>query len=238
MSDRTILLLGSTGLVGGHALKLLAHSETWSRVVTLGRRAMPLASGTHEHHVVDFGEVDARADLFACDAVACCLGTTIKTAGSQEAFRFVDHDLPLAAARLAHARGARAFGLVSAYGASADSRIFYNRTKGEAEDAIRSVGFERVALLRPSLLTGDRDETRVGERIGEAVLSAVEFALVGPLRNLRPTPATDVARVLAAALAPPEAHTSRAQTEASGVTIFEPAEIRARAAELRSARGA
>ncbi|OZC02680.1 NAD(P)H-binding protein [Rubricoccus marinus] len=228
-SGRSLLLLGASGLVGGHVLRHAAHDPAWGRVVTLGRRPMPLASGTHEHHVVDFRDLDAHADLFGCDAVACCLGTTIKTAGSQEAFRFVDYDLPLAAARLAHTRGARAYGLVSAYGADADSRIFYNRTKGEAEDAVRAVGFEHVVLMRPSLLTGDRDEDRTGEKIGEALLRVFNPVLIGPLRPLRPTPAEDVAVVLTATLA---------SATASGVEIVEPVEIRARATELQSASNA
>lgn len=236
MSDRTVLLLGATGLVGGHVLRLLARDVAWGRVVTLGRRAMPLAGDRHEHHVVDFRDLDAHADLFGCDAVACCLGTTIKQAGSQEAFRFVDHDLPLAAARLAHARGATGYALVSAYGADADSRIFYNRVKGETEDAIRAVGFGGLTLLRPSLLTGDRDENRPGERFGEAVLSVLTPIMVGPLRPLRPTPAEDVALAMADALSPEAG--ARPELRSRGITVLGPVEIRERAAELRSARGA
>ena len=236
---RTVLLLGASGLVGGHALRLLARDERWARVVTLGRRAMARASPTHEPHTVNFRDLDAHAGLFTCDAVACCLGTTIKTAGSREAFRFVDLDLPLEAARLARARGAGAFALVSAYGADPDSRIFYNRIKGEAERAVRGVGFERVVLLRPSLLTGERAEGRTGEQIGGAVLRVLRPLLVGPLRNLRPTPAEDVALALSDALTAPEAHPAGAHPAgASGVTVLEPAAIRDRAAELRAARGA
>ena len=224
MPNRTVLLLGATGLVGGHALRVLSHDPAWGRVVTLGRREMPLASPRHAHHVVDFDRLDAHADLFACDAVACCLGTTIRTAGSRAAFRRVDLELPRETARRARAAGATAAALVSAYGADAGSRIFYNRVKGEAETALEAVGFPSLTVLRPSLLDGERDEVRLGERVGLAVLRPLAPLLVGPLRPLRPTPAESVARALAASLAaaPP------------GVHRLGPDAIRARAAEQRA----
>lgn len=205
---RTALLLGATGLVGGHALRLLARDGRWDRVVTLGRRPMAPASRRHEDHVVDFDRLDEYADLFACDDLFCCLGTTMSQAGSKEAFRRVDLEIPTEAARLAVAGGAAQGLLVSALGADPGSRIFYNRTKGEAEGAFRDVGFEAVQLVRPSLLTGDREQTRRGEQVAEAVLSALRPALAGPLRRLRPTPAADVARALVAiaAAAPPGEH--------------------------------
>ena len=205
---RTALVLGGTGLVGGHALRLLARDGRWGRVVTLGRRPQEPASHRHEDHVVDVDRLADHADLFRCDDLFCCLGTTMKDAGSKEAFARVDRDLPAEAARLAHAGGAGQALLVSALGADARSRIFYNRTKGEAEEAFRDVGFGSLAILRPSLLTGDRDEVRRGERAAETVLGALRPPLVGPLRRLRPTPAVDVARALVAvaAAAPPGAH--------------------------------
>ena len=197
-SPRTALVLGATGLVGGHTLRLLARDGRWGRVVTLGRRPTEPASHRHEDHVVDLDHLDTHADLFACDDLFCCLGTTMAAAGSKDAFRRVDLEIPAEAARLAHAGGAEQALLVSALGADARSRIFYSRTKGEAEEAFQDVGFESLAVVRPSLLTGDRAEVRRGERVAEAVLGAVRPALVGPLRRYRPTPAVDVARALVA----------------------------------------
>lgn len=220
-SDRTVLLLGATGLVGGHALSFLASDPTWNRVVTLGRRGMDLASPTHEHHVVDFSRLGEYREQARCDTLAICLGTTIKTAGSQEAFRRVDLEIPLEAATLARDAGASRVALVSAYGADAGSRIFYNRVKGEAEDAIRDLGFESTTVLRPSLLDGDRGESRPGERIGLAVLGTLAPVLLGPLRPLRPTPARDVGAALAQSL----------REGTPGVTVLEPGAIRAMAAE-------
>ncbi|MEM6287054.1 MAG: NAD(P)H-binding protein, partial [Bacteroidota bacterium] len=151
MPARTAVLLGATGLVGRHVLARLAHDARWGRVVTLGRRPLPTASGTHEDHVVDFDRLAEQAALFACDDLVCALGTTMKQAGSEAAFQRVDLEIPFEAAQLAHRQGATQMLLVSALGADAGSRIFYNRTKGEAEDAVRSVGFEAVQILRPSL---------------------------------------------------------------------------------------
>ena len=228
MSQRTALLLGASGLVGGHVLRRLAHDPAWSRVVTLGRRAMPLASATHEHHVVDFGLLAAHDDLFRCDDLACCLGTTRAKAGSDAAFRRVDLEIPLEAAERAHGNGARRMALVSAYGANPDSRIFYNRVKGEAEEALGAVGFEGLHILQPSLLEGDREENRLGERIGQAVLGTLAPLLVGPLRPLRPTPAADVALALVDAL----------RQRRPGRHVLGPVEIRERAEELRASGAA
>ena len=198
MARRTALLLGASGLVGGLLLDRLAADGRWARVVTLDRRPLERVGTAHEPHVVDFSDLDAHADLFACDDLFCALGTTIKAAGSKEAFRHVDLELPAEAARRAHAAGATQMLLVSALGADPDSRIFYNRTKGEAEAAIETIGFEAVQIARPSLLDGDREEDRLGERIGLAVLGALSPVLRGPLSGLRPTLADDLAAALVA----------------------------------------
>ncbi|MEM0964257.1 MAG: NAD-dependent epimerase/dehydratase family protein [Bacteroidota bacterium] len=219
MAGRSALLVGASGLVGGHALRILAQDGRWSRVVTLDRRPLAVASERHEPHVVDFTALDEIDDeRFACDDVFCCLGTTIKAAGSQEAFRWVDLELPAAIGHRARSAGATQMLLVSAYGADTDSRIFYNRTKGEAEDAISDLGFASVQILRPSLLAGDRQETRVGERIGLAVFGALRPLLVGPLAPFRPTPAESVARMMVAVAArrSPGVHVYGPQAIASG----------------------
>ena len=193
---RTAVLLGATGLVGRHTLARLAADARWSRVVTLDRRPLERVSEKHEPHVVDFDRLDAG--LLACDDLFCALGTTIRAAGSQAAFRRVDLDIPARVARLARDAGATQMLLVSSMGADVRSRIFYNRVKAEAEAAVASVGFEAVQTVRPSLLTGARDEARPGEKIGEAVLGLMRPLLVGPLRDLRPTAADDVAAALVA----------------------------------------
>jgi uncharacterized protein YbjT (DUF2867 family) len=141
--------------------------------------------------VVDFSRLADDRDALASDVVICALGTTIKKAGSKERFREVDHDYPLAAARLALDAGARHFLLVSAIGASADSRVFYNRVKGELEDDLLALGFPLTTIVRPSLLLGDRSEFR----LGEAVAGKLAFLVPG---RYRPVQARAVARALVA----------------------------------------
>ena len=218
---RTALLLGATGLVGGQVLQLLVEEDRWNHVVTLGRRALAPAAANHVHHVIDFDNIDGHAEHFACDDVFCCLGTTIKKAGSEEAFRRVDFDYPVKAAHLAHAQGASQYLLVSALGANPKSRIFYNRLKGEVEQALRDVDFASLGIFRPSLLTGHREVYRRSEAIAAVGLTLVKPLLLGPLRKYRATPADTLARVMVdVAAEPPE-----------GDTIYEADAIIARAQE-------
>ena len=187
----SIALLGSTGLVGRQCLELLADDRAFERIVVIARRKFAEATAPRiEGHVIDFDQLEAHADALAVDQVICALGTTIKAVGgSRERFRAVDYGIPLAAAKIALRQGARHFLLVSALGADAGSRIFYNRVKGELEDALRILGYRSVTIVRPSLLLGDREEFRLGEVV------AKRFAWAVPGR-FRPVHARDVARAL------------------------------------------
>ena len=195
-AGRSALLLGATGLVGGHVLELLLDDPATRRVVVLARRPSGRAHPKLEERIGPLEGMEAHAADFAADAVFCCLGTTIRAAGSREAFRRVDHGYPVAAARLAAARGAGAFLLVSAAGADARSRIFYNQVKGEAERDVAASGVPRVVILRPSLLLGHRDENRPGEAIAQKLLPRLSPLLVGPLRRYRAIDARAVARAM------------------------------------------
>lgn len=190
MTDRTALLLGATGLVGSELLALLLREARISTVTALLRREVHLSDDRKlRTRVVDFDALDRHADTFRADLIFCALGSTMRQAGTQERFRRVDHDYPLAAAQLGRAHGAHHFLLVSALGADAGSRVFYNRVKGETEDAIRAVGIPSVTIARPSLLTGPRKEFRLGERVGELI------GLLAP-PSIRPITARDVAAAL------------------------------------------
>ena len=193
---RSALVLGATGLVGGLCLDLLLEDPAWSRVAVLARRPSGRTHPRLAEVVADFERLEAHAEAFAVDAVFCCLGTTIRKAGSQEAFLRVDHDYPVAAARLASARGARRFLLVTALGADAGSRVFYNRVKGEVERDVSALPFEGVALLRPSLILGDRAERRTAEALAQRLAPLAAPLLVGPLRKYRAIDATAVARAM------------------------------------------
>lgn len=177
MSGMCVLLAGATGLVGQQALRQLLADPGVAQVRALVRRVCTPQQllGSHVARtdelaklricVADFEHLVAHVDWFDVDMVFCALGTTIKQAGSQAAFRRVDFEYPLQIAQLAKAQGAKRFLLVSALGASARSRVFYNRVKGELEEAIRGIGFEHVSVAQPSVLAGERAEVRLGERI-------------------------------------------------------------------------
>jgi len=194
--SRTALVAGASGLVGGHLLQLLLADDAYARVVTLGRRPLAARHPKLEQRVVDFATIDALSNLSHADDVFCCLGTTIKTAGSQQAFRKVDYDYVLGLARAGQRAGARQFVLVSALGADSASRIFYSRVKGEIEEAVRQLPYQGIQIFRPSFLMGERAAVRLAERVGVPLARAVAPLLVGPLRRYRPVYAADVARAM------------------------------------------
>ena len=194
--SRTALVAGASGLVGGHLLQLLLADGAYARVVTLARREMPARHAKLKQRVVDFATIETLPDVPRADDVFCCLGTTIKTAGSQEAFRKVDHDFVLGFARAGRRAGASQFLLVSALGADPASRIFYSRVKGEVETAVRQLPYHAIQIFRPSFLMGERAEVRLAERVGIPLARALAPLLVGPLRRYRPIHAADVARAM------------------------------------------
>lgn len=187
-----LILVGSTGLVGRHVLDAALADSRIDRVVALARRSLP-AHPKLQDLQVDFDHLPEDASCWKADAVICALGTTMRAAGSAEAFRHVDHDYPLAVARLAHRRGTPTYVLNSAIGADPTSRVFYNRVKGEVERELAAVGFSSLTYVRPGVIGGSRDEFRFGERA-----LAFALALGGPLlpRRWRLNPAPQIARAL------------------------------------------
>ncbi|MDL5046372.1 NAD(P)H-binding protein [Oscillatoria amoena NRMC-F 0135] len=160
---RTALVAGSTGLIGKQLVNLLLDDEQYNRVKAISRTPLAIAHAKLENLVIDFDRLSENHERLTADDVYCCLGTTIKKAGSEKAFRRVDFEYPLELARLTKNAGAKTYLLVSALGADRHSRIFYNRVKGETEVAIREVGFQAFHIFQPSLLLGPREEKRAGE---------------------------------------------------------------------------
>ena len=163
-----LMLVGATGLVGHRVLRQALKHPQVEQVIAPTRRALP-PHARLLNPVVGFDDLPTEADWWAVDAVICTLGTTIKKAGSQAAFRRVDHDHPLAVGRIALRHGAKAYALNSALGADASSRVFYSRTKGELERDLQTLGYPSLTFVRPGLIGGERQEVRVGEQIGVTV---------------------------------------------------------------------
>lgn len=195
-----LILAGATGLVGRHVLARALADPRVTHVVAPTRRPLP-AHPNLDAPLVDFDALPADAAWWRADAVICALGTTMKTAGSRDAFRRVDHDYPLAIADLARRHGTPVYVLNTAMGADAQSRVFYNRVKGELESALRTRGFASLTLVRPGLIGGDRDERRLGETLATHLLRTLHPLLP---RKWRINPSERIAdALLDAALDPP-----------------------------------
>jgi uncharacterized protein YbjT (DUF2867 family) len=205
----TALVVGATGLVGGHLLRILAADPHFDSVRVLARRPLHQPPAGVETVILPFDRLHDHASTLRADHVFCALGTTRKKAGSAERFRLVDLEYTRQIAALTRAQGARHFSLVSSVGANPRSPFLYTRTKGEAEAAVRAAGFPGGTILRPSVLGGHRAESRPMERLGQLL------GRVAPPR-WRTVDALDVAR----------AAVRLAREESAGWRVVESEEIR------------
>jgi uncharacterized protein YbjT (DUF2867 family) len=212
----TTMVAGSTGLVGSELLQLLLEDPAVGRVHSLVRRATGREHPALVEHVIDFDRLPGVAMPSSVDEVYCCLGTTMRAAGSRAAFRRVDHDHVVALGRLAAAAGARSLAVVSSVGADPSARSFYLRTKGETERDLEALGLPLLVILRPSLLLGPRREFRIGEWVGGVAFRVVGPLLRGSLARYRPIHAHTVARAMVGASREAE----------PGVRVLESPEIR------------
>jgi len=214
LSGRDLLLAGATGLVGGLVLRgLLARREFDGRIYAPVRRDPGISDARLVLLRTDFepgsGDLQLAAEIEAraarpLQAYVSCLGTTIRAAGSPEAFVAVDRDLVLRTAQLARDHGARHAVLVSSVGASRQSGNFYLRVKGEVEDALERIGFERLDIVQPGLLLGERNERRPAERLMQKLAPVGNALMQGSLQRYRSIPASDVATAILRLLAQDE----------------------------------
>jgi uncharacterized protein YbjT (DUF2867 family) len=212
---KSALLVGASGLVGGHCLQLLLEEPSYTKVTVLVRKPLTTLHEKLIQHVIDFSELETLGGCLNIDDVYCCLGTTIKKAGTQEAFKKVDFDYPVKFAALTQHCGADQFLIVTSLGADPHSRIFYNRVKGDVEEAIRKMQFKAFHVFRPSLLLGDRKEHRAGEKFGTFTMTALKPVMIRSLRKYRAIQARDVAQAMVRV----------AQMDLQGVHIFESDQI-------------
>ncbi len=189
--NKTAIVVGATGLVGKALVDQLAAADHIDRVVVLARRALSHPSDKVACHTVEFDKLDQYGDLFRGDILFSCLGTTRKQAGSIEAQRIVDFDYQYQAAQLAAKQGVEHYLLVSSSAANANSNNAYLKMKGELEERVEQLSFQRTSILQPSLLLGERDHVRVGEVVGSWILPAL--CKLPPLQRYRPIQGHEVA---------------------------------------------
>jgi uncharacterized protein YbjT (DUF2867 family) len=213
-AKHTALLAGATGLVGGECLRALLASDRYERVTVLTRRDLGQAASHRKVRqvIVDFAQLESVREQLQAGHVFCALGTTIRKAGSQDRFREVDFEYPRLLAKLSLASGARHFSLVSALGASRTSPFFYSRVKGDLEHSLRDMRWPSLCFVRPSVIAGERAESRPLERLSGQLLRYAPA-------TWRPVAASDIAGAMIAT----------ALREPPGVTVIESRDIPAAA---------
>lgn len=182
------LLAGATGEVGKRVLQNIIEENTNNPIYTLSRHKLENPEVNHHNLVVDFSNLSSYAQDLSnkqIDTAICCLGTTIKTAGSQAAFQTVDLDYVVAFAEMARAIGVKKIIVVSSVGANPKSGNFYLQTKGKMEATLSSLGFEQAHFIRPGLLMGPRKEFRLGEHLASWIMPALNVLLIGSLSKYR-----------------------------------------------------
>jgi len=197
--DKTAVVFGATGLVGGFVVKMLLAHEAYQKVRVFSRRKIELEHDKLEQHIIDFQKPETYQAFIEGDDLFICLGTTMRKAGSKEAFFRVDYTYALRMAKLAYQNGVNQLLLVSSVGANPDSIFFYNRVKGLLEEAVQRLPFWAIHIFRPSILLGERNENRWGEQLAGVIGRQLDFITQGMLTKYRPIEADVVARAMISA---------------------------------------
>lgn len=189
------IVIGGTGLTGSWVIKLLSEHLEYEKIIVYTRRELPeeLQLPKVESIILPSITADYLWATFQGDEVYCCIGTTRKKTPNQEEYRSIDFGIPVAVAKLCKEKGIQTYAVVSAIGANAKSSIFYNRLKGEMEEAVFAEQIEHTYILRPSIILGNRQEHRAGERFGILIIKAISFLLIGGLKKYRGVEAKAIA---------------------------------------------
>lgn len=196
MEGKTAIVFGATGLVGNLLLEEMEAAKTYLTIRIFVRQATGITLPGIEEIVTDFSDRENLAGKVRGDDLFICLGTTIKKAGSIANMEKIDRDLPVMVAKMAHDNGTKRIAVVSSIGATPSSRNYYLRIKGEMEQGIIEIGFERTVIVRPSMLLGDRKEKRAGEIMGKVMMKTVQPLLAGKMKKFRAIHGRDVARAM------------------------------------------
>jgi len=193
---KTALLFGATGAVGREVLHLLINDHRYDKIVVFSRKVIPIEHPKLEVILDALSDLDRIAGKIKGDELFCCVGTTSRKAGSREAFRKVDLDMPVSLARIASENGVDGFIVISSIGAGSKKTGFYLAVKTEMEEEVIQSEFKKLSIVRPSLLLSDRDEFRFGEEAGKVLDKALGWAMKGNLKKYRGIRTVDVARAM------------------------------------------
>lgn len=191
--NKTAIILGASGLTGSLLLQKLLKDERYGTILLFSRKEAGISHPKVKEIVIDLFRLEDASDQFKADEVFCCIGTTKKKTPDQDEYRKIDFGIPVTAAQLCVKNDINAFLVISSMGASPKSSIFYSRTKGEMEEAVLAMGIPNTYILRPSLITGNRQEKRGGEKLGAALFKVFNLLLIGGLKKYRSIKATQIA---------------------------------------------
>ncbi|MCT8339260.1 NAD(P)H-binding protein [Luteirhabdus pelagi] len=184
--SKTAILLGATGLTGSYLLERLLKDPDCSNIIIFGRSSVNVSDPKIEEHLIDMFELEQHGETFKGDVVFCCIGTTKAKTPDTETYRKIDYGIPVTAAKLSKKNGIERFIVVSALGADVDSRIFYNKVKGEMERDVLQQNISNTYILQPSLIGGEREEKRTGERIAKFFAGLFDFLIPKKYKMIHP----------------------------------------------------
>lgn len=196
MNDRKALIVGASGLIGSYCLQALLANPNYSEVIALVRKPLLKTHSKLNVIITNFNNLAQITSSISAHDIYCCLGTTIKKAGSQESFRKIDFSLVVTVAELMKKQGAEQLLVISSIGADENSKGFYLRVKGEMEEAVKGIDYNCLRIIRPSLLLGKREEFRFGEGVATVFTPLLKPFLFGSLKKYKPVEAELVAQFL------------------------------------------
>ncbi|WP_339648439.1 NAD(P)H-binding protein [uncultured Salegentibacter sp.] len=201
---KTAIILGATGLTGGMLLQQLLEDDRYEKIKLFSRNSVEINNPKIEEHLIDLFKLEEHKDKFTGDEVFCCVGTTKKKTPDHNTYTKIDRGIPVTAARLCKANNIDTFLVVSALGANPKSRVFYNRIKGKMEKEVLEQEIKNTYILQPSLITGERKESRSFEKVGKVMLNFINPFFLGTLRKYKSISAESIARAMVAIANKPE----------------------------------
>jgi len=193
---KTAILLGATGLTGGILFQKLLNDPRYEKIILFSRSSINIKNSKIEEHLVDLFQLEKYKEQFKADQVFCCIGTTKSKTPNEETYRKIDCGIPLTAAKLCKENGISTFAVISALGANPDSRMFYNKIKGEMQRDVLAQKIKDTFIFQPSLIAGDRGEKRFFENFAMQALKIFNYALIGPLKKYRSIHPETIARAM------------------------------------------